>query len=73
MAQPKNQNELLDLWRKAASVRVGICIETPDRQLLREQLYRARAEHDSNEFAHIVITVPKTENELWLVKKDADQ
>jgi hypothetical protein len=62
---------LCDLWQTALDAEVGICIETDDRGLLRQHLYRARALADNPKFENITMILPEKENEIWLVKKNA--
>lgn len=64
---------LLELWNRALKAKIGIAISTNDRQLLRMQLYRARTEINNAELEEIVIIFPQKENELWLVKRGADE
>ena len=63
---------LIDLWQAAFDDEVGIAVPTDNRNLLRQQLYRARAEARNPDFDDIVILLPENETELWLVHKDAD-
>lgn len=61
----------LALWRMAEASPLGIRITTDDRDLLRQQLYRARAE--AGGFQDVVIIYPKQEGQLLLVHRDADE
>lgn len=63
---------LLDLWHAALKSRVGISIQTDNRPLLRNHLYRARAEAKDPKLDTIILTLPAKEDEIWLVHKDAD-
>jgi hypothetical protein len=63
---------LLDLWYAALKSKVGISIQTDNRSLLRQHLYKARAEAQDAKLDAIVMIVPEKEDELWLVHKDAD-
>lgn len=63
---------LLDLWLAALRSEVGIAIPTDNRKVLRQHLYRARAEANNPELEEIVMILPEQEGELWLVHKDAD-
>ena len=63
---------LLDLWLAAFRAEKGISIKTNNRALLRQHLYKARAEANEPSFDEIVIILPDREDELWLVHKDAD-
>lgn len=63
--------EILALWRKALTSKVGFSIETNDRVLLRQQLYRVRAEAGDPALDEIVILFPIHEDQLWLVRRDA--
>lgn len=63
---------LLELWLAAFKAEVGIAIPTDNRKVLRQHLYRARAEADNPELEDIVMLLPEREDELWLVHKDAD-
>ena len=62
---------LLEYWYMALKAEVGIKIATSDRILLRQQLYRARAEAGQpSELGTIVIQLPaEPENELWMVRR----
>jgi len=63
---------LLELWMAALKAEVGISIETDNRALLRQHLYRARAESNDPSLDGIVMVMPEKETEIWLVHKDAD-
>jgi hypothetical protein len=63
---------LLELWLTALKSEVGIAIPTDNRSLLRQHLYRARAEANLPELDQLVMLLPENEGELWLVHKDAD-
>ena len=65
-------NDLLEYWRAVLQLTVGIALSTDDRTLLRQQLYRARAEAKDLTLEGIVILFPEKEDELWLVRKDFD-
>jgi hypothetical protein len=62
---------LCALWQTALEAEVGICIETDDRGLLRQHLYRARALMDNPAYENITMILPEKEDEIWLVKKHA--
>ena len=64
---------LLEYWSKALTLDIGLCIETDDRVLLRQQLYKARVEAGDIELEQLIISFPINENELWIVRKDADE
>jgi len=64
---------LLEYWQKALTLETGLAIETDDRVLLRQQLYRARGEAADPELEQLVIIFPMAENKLWIVRKDADE
>jgi hypothetical protein len=63
---------LLDLWITALKSKVGISIQTDNRTLLRQHLYRARAEAKNPKLDELVMLIPAKEDEIWLVHKDAD-
>jgi hypothetical protein len=63
---------LLDLWIAALKEEVGIAITTDNRGLMRQHLYKARADARNPELEAIVMLLPENENEIWLVHKDAD-
>jgi DNA-binding phage protein len=63
---------LVELWQVALNSEFGIAIATDNRPLLRQHLYRARAEANNPEFDQLVMIMPENEGELWLVHKDAD-
>jgi len=65
-------NVLVNLWQAAVDDDVGIAVPTDNRNLLRQHLYRARAEARNPEFDDIVLIMPNNETEIWLVHKDAD-
>jgi len=65
-------NILVDLWQAAVDADWGIAIPTDNRALLRQHLYRARAEAKIPEFEDVVMLLPEDETEIWLVHKDAD-
>ena len=62
---------LIDYWQQAFDAEIGVCIETDNRALLRQHLYRARAEADKPEFDNIVVVLPEQEDQIWLVHRDA--
>lgn len=68
---PPSSPRLIDFWYAALASRVGVSITTDpeDRKLLREQLYRARAEQGDIELEKIAITMPAIEGEVWLTRK----
>lgn len=66
------KNDLLEYWQAVLQLTVGIALSTDDRQLLRQQLYRARTEAKDLSLEGIVILFPEKEDELWLVRKDFD-
>ncbi len=61
----------LSLWHRALREVVGLSIETDDRALLRQQLYRVRTEADDDNLAGLVIIFPIQEGELWIVHSNA--
>ena len=63
---------LLDLWHRALKSSVGISIQTDNRVLLRQHLYRARADSGEPSLDSLVMIMPEQEDEIWLVHKDAD-
>jgi len=63
---------LTELWMAALKSKVGISIETDNRALLRQHLYRARAELNDPSLDDLVMLMPEKETEIWLVHKDAD-
>jgi hypothetical protein len=63
---------LCDLWQAAVDAEVGVAIQTDDRGLLRQHLYRARSIADNPEFEQITMVLPEKEDEIWLVKKNAN-
>lgn len=67
-----NESPLLSWWLRALTEPHGLAIKTDDRQLLRQQLYRARGESNNPLLSEIVLLFPLTPaDELWLVKKGA--
>lgn len=65
------QAELIGYWTDAVKSPFGIRICTPDRRLLSQQLYRARAAHGG--FENMVIIMPKGKDEIWITRRDADE
>lgn len=63
---------LLDYWLQALDAEIGIAITTDNRALLRQHLYRARAEADNPDLDNIVILLPEAEDQIWLVHRHAD-
>jgi hypothetical protein len=63
---------LLYLWIEALNSKVGISIQTDNRTILRQHLYRARAEAKDPKLDSITMILPEKEDEIWLVHKDAD-
>lgn len=63
---------LIKYWEAAYNAEYGIAIPTDNRGLLRQHLYRARAEFQDPRFDEIVMIIPEKEDEIWLVHKDAD-
>jgi len=63
---------LLDLWEAALRAEVGIGIPTDNRALLRQHLYRARAEAKDPRFDKLTLLMPERPDEVWLVHRDAD-
>lgn len=63
----------LECWHAALTQEIALSIKTNDRQLLREQLYRARVAADDPRLADLVIIFPEKADELWIVRKDADE
>lgn len=64
-------SDLLTLWSMAAAAKFGIRIKTDDPTLLRQQLYRVRAE--SGNFKDLGIILPALDGQLWIVHADADE
>ena len=62
---------LVDLWLKALRSEFGLAIETDNRMLLRQHLYRARSEANRPELDSIVLMLPEQSNQIWLVHKHA--
>jgi hypothetical protein len=60
------------LWQRALVARVGIAVSTSDRVLLRQQLYRFRADAGDARLDDFVLVFPKEDSELWIVRKGAD-
>jgi len=60
----------LELWLTALKSPNGICIETNDRQLLRQQLYRIRSEAKNALLDGLTIVLVREETELWIIHKD---
>lgn len=60
----------LELWLLALKSPNGICIETNDRQLLRQQLYRVRKEEANPLLDAMTVVFPVKEVELWITHKE---
>ncbi len=60
----------LELWLLALRSPDGVCIETNDRHLLKQQLYRARKEEGNPLLDELMIVLPVEETELWIGPKD---
>lgn len=63
---------LVDYWLLALRSKDGVLIETDNRMLLRQHLYRARAEANNPDLESIVLVLPEQSNQIWLVHKHAD-
>lgn len=63
---------LLEYWLLALKSKVGVAIPTDNRAMLRQQLYKARYEAKDPRLDDIVMIIPKKEDEIWLVHRDAD-
>lgn len=63
---------LIELWEAALHSKTGIAIPTDNRNVLRNHLYKARAEANRPELDEVVMIMPENENEIWLARKDAD-
>jgi len=63
---------LLEFWEAALKSKVGIAIQTDNRNILRNHLYKARAEANRPDLDEVVMILPEREDEIWLVRKDAD-
>lgn len=63
---------LLEYWIAALKCKVGISIQTDNRALLRQHLYKARVEANNPALDELVILLPEKEDEIWIVRKDAD-
>ena len=63
---------LLEFWEAALASKVGIAIQTDNRNILRNHLYKARAEANRPDLDEVVMILPEREDEIWLVRKDAD-
>ncbi len=65
--------ELLALWQRARLAPLGISVSTDDRVLLRQQLYRFRSEHTTEDFKDIIIVFPKANDKvLFMTRRDAE-
>ena len=64
--------QLIEYWVQAEDAVIGVAITTDNRMLLRQHLYRARAESGRSDLDNIVIVLPEKEDEIWLVHRDAD-
>lgn len=69
MKDPRN---LLGEWYRALQSDIGIILNTDDRRLLRDQLYRARADSCDEDLKQLTIAFVENPNEVWIVWKDAN-
>jgi hypothetical protein len=67
-----SNDPLSALWQAALDAEIGIGIVTDDRGLLRQHLYRARALANNPKFEDISMILPEKEDEIWLVRKNAN-
>lgn len=65
---------MLEYWYQALRAKYGIVIRCfPNREKVKNKLYRVRAEADDPELKGIaIVTSPTTNNELWLIKRKPD-
>lgn len=64
---------LLEYWIAALKCKVGISIQTDNRVLLRQHLYKARAEANNPALEELIMLLPEKEDEIWIVHKNADE
>jgi hypothetical protein len=60
-----------DIWLRALKSEFGLCITVDNRVLLRQHLYRARAESGNPELDSMVIVLPEQSDQLWLVHRES--
>ena len=58
----------LVLWTRASEAEIGIAVKTPNKPLLKSELYRLRQEAQDPALDAIIICDPKGD-EIFLVKK----
>jgi len=62
---------LHNFWDAALKAEVGIAIQTDNRGLLRQHLYRCRAELNDPKLDKLSILLPEKEDELWIVHNES--
>lgn len=65
-------DHLIRYWENALRQPLGIKINTSDRVLLRQQLYRARdGLANKEDFKGLTVTLPKTpKNQIWIIHRE---
>ena len=61
---------LVDLWLRALKSEFGLAITTDNRMLLRQHLYRARAESGNADLDQLVMVLPEEPDQIWLVRRE---
>lgn len=70
MTPAKPSTNFLEFWYLAMASKVGIIIETSDRERAKQALYRARVDAMDDALSSLTImTSPMSPNQLWIVKK----
>jgi hypothetical protein len=62
---------LVDLWLKALKSKFGLSVTTDNRMLLRQHLYKARAEAGNPDLDSIVLVLPEPQDQIWMVHRNA--
>lgn len=62
-------NAYLLMWQAALSSPRGKRIHTTNRDLLKQRLYKARADAQDPELEQLSLVLPPNRNELWIVKR----
>jgi len=73
MLMPLPHETAISLWSRALAAEIGIAIATNSRRALANDLYDARKAAGQAEFSKISIHMPPNPEELWMVRKDAEE
>ena len=68
----RSTEELIFIWEQAVRDDVGVRIQTDDRKLLQQQLYRARTMEGNGKYDDLTIVLPDEEGTIFIVHKGID-